>query len=48
MERLEYKAELRWDGNVGSEAKVRDLRKLPLFQKFFESSNPLKKRKEYS
>ena len=24
MERLEYKAELRWDGNVGSEAKVRE------------------------
>ncbi|USS39866.1 OsmC family protein [Thermococcus aggregans] len=24
MERLEYKAELEWDGNVGSEVKVRD------------------------
>ncbi|ASI98553.1 OsmC family protein [Thermococcus celer] len=24
MERLEYKAELEWDGNVGSEARVRE------------------------
>lgn len=24
MERLEYRAELKWDGNVGSEAKVRE------------------------